>query len=202
MNPNSFLSHDVYPIVWTAFFFVTAAFVTLLFVRLIFNYQDPNPFGAVGRFSYRLKKQTERFVYPAARLLAQFRVDTRFAPLVTIFITLLLAYFLLGIVQNTFFVVDGLTEAIKTNNAKMLIGFVLYGLISVYILFIFLRFLSSWFVFARNTFFAFVQRITDPVLIPARRLIPTIGMFDISAMVVLILLGLLQTIVMRIFVYS
>lgn len=201
MNSYSFLLRDVYPIVWTAIFFVTAAFVALLVLRLIFNYQDPNPFGAVGRFSYKLKKQTERFVYPAARLLAQFRVDARFAPLVTIFITLLLAYFLLGIVQNTFFVVDGLTEAIRTNNAKMLIGFALYGLISIYILFIFLRFLSSWFVFARNTFFAFVQRVTDPVLIPARRLIPTIGMFDISAMIVLILLSFLQTIVMRIFVF-
>jgi YggT family protein len=177
------------------------AFVLTLILRLIFNYSDPNPFGSIGRFSYRLKKLTDRFVYPAARLLAQFRVDTRLAPLVTIFISVVLAYFALGIVSNTFFIVDGLVSAIKANNAKALVGFVLYGLLSIYILFIFIRFISSWFVFTRNTFLGFVQLVTDPILIPARRLIPTIGMFDISAMLVLLLLGFLQTIILRTFVY-
>jgi YggT family protein len=190
-----------YPIIQTVVIYAMLAFVLTLILRLIFNYSDPNPFGSVGRFSYKLKKLTDRFVYPAARLLAQFRVDTRLAPLVTIFISVVLAYFALGIVSNTFFIVDGLTEAIKANNAKALIGFVLYGLLSVYILFIFIRFISSWFVFTRNTFLGFVQRVTDPILIPARRLIPTIGMFDISAMLVLLLLGFLQTIILRTFVY-
>lgn len=170
-------------------------FVGALILRLIFNYSDPNPFGAVGRFSFNLKKATDRFVYPAARLLATFRVDTRLAPLVTIFLSIVLAYFTLQIIGNTFFIVDGLTDAILKNNAKALIGFVLYALVSVYILFIFIRFLASWFVFARNTFLGFVRRVTDPVLLPAQRLIPPVGMFDISAMLVLLLLGFLQTII-------
>ena len=170
-------------------------FVIALILRLIFNYSDPNPFGAVGRFSYNLKKLTDRFVYPAARLLATFRVDTRLAPLVTIFLSIVLAYFALQIIGNTFFIVDGLTDAILKNNAKALIGFVLYALVSVYILFIFIRFLASWFVFARNTFLGFVRRVTDPVLLPVQRLIPPIGIFDISAMLVLLLLGFLQTII-------
>ena len=190
-----------YPIIQTVVIYAMLAFVITLILRLIFNYSDPNPFGSVGRFSYKLKKLTDRFVYPAARLLAQFRVDTRLAPLVTIFISVVLAYFALGIISNTFFIVDGLSAAIKANNAKALIGFVLYGLLSIYILFIFIRFISSWFVFARNTFLDFVHRVTDPILIPARRLIPTIGMFDISAMLVLLLLGFLQTIILRTFVY-
>ncbi len=192
----------IYPLISSFVFFAAAFFVALLLIRLIFNYSDPNPFGAVGRFSYKLKKNTERFVYPAARLLAQFGVDTRLAPLVTIFISVILAYFLLQVVGNTFFIIDGLTSSIKTGNVKALIGFVLYALISVYILFIFIRFVGSWFVFAKNTFFGFVRRVTDPILIPAQRLIPTIGMFDISAMLVLLLLSFLQTIVLRIFVYS
>ncbi len=185
----------IYPVISLVVFYATAFFVGLLILRLIFNYSDPNPFGAVGRFGYRLRKATERFVYPAARLLAQFRVDTRLAPLVTIFISVLLAYFLLQVIGNTLFIIDGLISSIKFGNAKALIGFVLYALISVYILFIFIRFIGSWFVFSRNTFLGFVQRVTDPVLIPAQRLIPTIGMFDISAMLVLLLLGFLQTII-------
>ncbi len=191
----------IYPIISLIFIAATGAFVAILLLRLIFNYSDPNPFGKVGRFSYHLKKRSDRFVYPAARLLANFRADTRLAPLVTIFITIVLAYFLLGIIQNTFFIIDGLAQAIKANNARALIGFALYALVSVYILFIFIRFISSWFVFTKNTFLGFVQRVTDPILIPAQRLIPTIGMFDISAMLVLLLLGFLQTIILRTFVY-
>ncbi len=191
----------IYPLISLIVFYAAAFFVALLLIRLIFNYSDPNPFGTVGRLSYKLKKITERFVYPAARLLAQFRVDTRLAPLVTIFISVILAYFLLQVIGNTFFIIDGLASSIKTGNVKALTGFVLYALISVYILFIFIRFIGSWFVFAKNTFLGFVYRVTDPILIPAQRLIPTIGMFDISAMLVLLLLSFLQSIVLRIFVY-
>jgi YggT family protein len=190
-----------YPIIQTVVIYAMLIFVVALILRLIFNYSDPNPFGAVGRFSYNLKKATDRFVYPAARLLATFRVDTRLAPLVTIFLSVVLAYFTLQIISNTFFIVDGLTDAILRNNAKALIGFVLYALVSIYILFIFIRFLASWFVFTRNTFLGFVRRVTDPVLLPVQRLVPPIGMFDISAMLVLLLLGFLQTIILRAFVY-
>ena len=191
----------IYPLISLIVFYTAAFFVALLLIRLISNYSDPNPFGTVGRLSYKLKKITERFVYPAARLLAQFRVDTRLAPLVTIFISVILAYFLLQVIGNTFFIIDGLASSIKAGNVKAIIGFVLYALISVYILFIFIRFIDSWFVFAKNTFLGFVYRVTDPILIPAQRLIPTIGMFDISAMLVLLLLSFLQSIVLRIFVY-
>ncbi len=191
----------LYPIIQTVVIYAMLVFVIALILRLIFNYSDPNPFGAVGRFSYNLKKATDRFVYPAARFLATFRVDTRLAPLVTIFLALILAYFTLQIISNTFFIIDGLTGAVAAGNVKALIGFVLYALVSIYILFIFIRFLASWFVFTRNTFLGFVQRVTDPVLIPVQRLIPPIGMFDISAMLVLLLLGFLQTIILRTFVY-
>jgi YggT family protein len=183
-------------VVWSAFL----AFLTLLLLRLIFNYSDPNPFGKIGRLSFRIRKITERFVYPAARFLANFRVDTRLGPLLTIFISLVLTYFTLQIIGNTFFVIDGLQMGVAAGNPKVFIGFVLYGLLSVLVLFIFIRFLSSWFVFTRNTFLGFVKRATDPIMLPFQRLIPTIGMFDISAMVVLLLIGFLQSIVLNIFV--
>ena len=196
------LTDSVYPFISL---FVTSAFLVflaLMVLRLIFNYSDPNPFGKIGRFSFLLKKRTDRFVYPAAKFLASFRVNTRLAPLVTLFTAGVFTYFGLGIVHNTFFIIDGLTSGVITGNVKAFVGFVLYAALSVYVLFIFIRFLSSWFVFTRNTFLGFVQRVTDPVLIPFRRLIPPIGMFDISAMLLLLLIGFLQTIVLRIFVYS
>ena len=192
----------IYPIIQLVFFAIFCLFLTAMLMRLVFNFSDPNPFGKVGRFSYHLKKRTDKFVYPAARLLANYRSDTRYAPIITILIGAAITYFALRIIYETFYIIEKLSEATKTGNIKAFIGFVLYALLSVLVLFIFIRFISAWFVFTRSTFLAFVQRVTDPILIPVQRLIPPIGMFDISAMLVLILISFLQTIVLRIFVYS
>ena len=196
------LTLTIYPwislVVWTGFL----VFVVILLLRLIFNYADPNPFGAVGRFGYKIRKLTEKWVYPAARFLATFRIDSRLAPLLTMLIALVLTYFAMQIVGNTFFVIDGLTAGVLMGNTKVFIGFVLYGLLSILVLFIFIRFISSWFVFTRKTFLGFVKRVTDPIMIPAQRLIPPVGMFDISAMIVLLLISFLQMIVLNVFVRS
>jgi YggT family protein len=194
------LSATVYPIIalilWGAFL----VFLALLILRLIFNYADPNPFGKIGRFGFKIRKITERFVYPAARFLATFRIDSRYAPILTMLIALVLTFFVSQIVGNTFFVIDGLTMGIAAGNPKVIIGFVLYGLLSLLVLFIFIRFIASWFVFTRNTFLGFVMRVTNPIMLPVQKLIPPIGMFDISAMVVLIVISLLQGLVLSIFV--
>jgi YggT family protein len=194
------LSLNVYPIVWLILWGAFLIFLMFMVLRLIFNYADPNPFGTVGRFGFKIRKLTEKFVYPAARFLANFRVDSRLAPLVTIFIALVLTYFASQIIGNTFFVIDGLTQGVTTGNPKMFIGFVLYGLLSVLVLFIFIRFIASWFVFTRNTFLGFVMRVTNPIMLPVQKLIPPIGVFDLSAMIVLILISLLQSVVLNVFV--
>ncbi len=190
------LSLTVYPYIWLAGWALFLVFLFLMILRLVFNYSDPNPFGKVGRFSFKIRKMTERFVYSAARFLANFKVDIRLAPLVVIFVGLVITYFSLSILGNSFFIIDGLSLAISSGNIKATIGFILYGLLSLFVLFILLRFISQWFVFANNTFLAFVKKVTDPVLLPAQRLIPPVGMFDLSAMVVLILIFILQAIVM------
>lgn len=196
------LSLTVYPIIAMVLWAIAVVFVAILAVRMLLSYVDPNPFGAVGRMGFKIRKLTERFVYPAARLLAQYRLDTRLAPLITIFLTLVITYFLSSIIGNTFFIIDGLTAGVATGNPKMVIGFILYALLSILILFIFIRFLSSWFVFAKNWFLDIVRRVTDPIILPVQRLIPPLGMFDLSAMIVLVLIGLLQSVVLRIFVFS
>ena len=197
---NGTLTATVYPIVWMILWGAFLVFLTFMVLRLIFNYADPNPFGKVGRLGFKIRKLTEKWVYPASRFLANFRVDTRLAPLVTLFIGLVFTYFASNIIGNAFFVIDGLSMGIASGNPKMFIGFVLYGILSLLILFIFIRFLSQWFVFTRKTFLGFVMRVTDPIMLPVQKLIPPIGMFDISAMIVLIVIGLLQAVVLNIFV--
>ena len=196
------LSITVYPIVWMVLWGAFVVFLAFMLLRLIFNYADPNPFGAVGRCGFKIRKLTEKWVSPAARFLATFRIDTRLAPLVTIFIGLVFTYFASSILFNTFDIIDGLSRAISTGNPKMFVGYILYGLLCLLVLFIFIRFLSQWFVFTRKTFLGFVMRVTNPIMIPFQKIIPPIGMFDISAMIVLILIGLLQSVVLNLFVRS
>lgn len=194
------LSFTVYPIirlvVWGAFL----VFLALLMLRLIFSYSDPNPFGTVGRFSFKIRKITERFVYPASRFLSTFRVDIRLAPLVTAFIALVLTYFGMQIIGNAFFIIDGLSASISSGNVRATIGYFIYALLSIFVLFLIMRFVGQWFVFARNTFLAFVYKVTDPIMIPAQRLIPRVGMFDFSLLVVLILVSILQAAVIGLLV--
>lgn len=194
------LTSLVYPIFFLIVWSLFGIFLGMLILRLIFNYSDPNPFGKIGRFGFKVRKVTEKWVYPAARFFAMYRINTRLAPLLTMFIGFVFTYFFTQIVGNTFFVIDGLTAGVVTGNPKVIIGFVLYGLLSILVLFIFIRFIASWFVFTRRTFVAFVIRVTDPILLPVQRLIPPIGMFDISAMIVLLFIGFLQSIVLNIFV--
>lgn len=51
------------------------------------------------------------------------------------------------------------------------------------------RALSSWFPDARRHLIVqLLYQVTDPVMIPASRLIPRIGMIDISPMIVILVL--------------
>lgn len=190
----------VYPVIFMIVWSLFGIFLGMLILRMIFNYADPNPFGKVGRFGFKVRKTTEKWVYPAARFFAMYRVDTRLAPLLTMFIGFILTFFFMQIIGNTFFVIDGLVSGVVTGNRKVIVGFVLYGLLSVLVLFIFIRFISFWFVFTQKTFLGFVMKVTNPILLPVQRLIPPIGMFDISAMIVLLLISFLQSLVLKIFV--
>ena len=72
-------------------------------------------------------------------------------------------------------------------------------LIQIYILCFVARFVLSWFPPPREGFIAtansFLFTITEPLLGPARRLIPPMGMFDVSSMIVLLGLIVVQQIV-------
>jgi len=68
-------------------------------------------------------------------------------------------------------------------------------LLQLYIFAIFGRILLTW-IPGLDPYHPAVQmlaRITDPVLEPARRLIPSIGMIDISPIVVLLALSFIQS---------
>jgi len=84
----------------------------------------------------------------------------------------------------------------------MFIGFLrtfLDLLFQILILAIIARALLSWFpVRPGNPFYALaviLHQITEPILAPLRRIIPMIGMIDISPLVAMLLLGFLQRVI-------
>ncbi len=75
--------------------------------------------------------------------------------------------------------------------------FIVKTLLDLYIITFILRFILQW-VRAdfRNPITQFFVRITNPLVIPARRLIPSIGGFDTALIVIVLLLELTVTIVL------
>lgn len=162
-------------------------------VRLIFNYSDPNPFGSLGRFAAWLKRATDSLVRPVADWLAMGRFDKRLAPLVTILLACLVGYFFLQAVNAVTTTLDGLISSLASGRILAFVGFLLYGLLSFLALAIFIRILLTWFITYGNALTRFLARVTDPVLIPFRRLIPPLGgMIDVSPIIVLFLIDLFQ----------
>ncbi len=53
---------------------------------------------------------------------------------------------------------------------------------------IFIRVVLSWFVTRPNTLTIILDKITEPILAPLRRIIPRAGMFDFTPLVAIILL--------------
>lgn len=182
----------VYPVIKGFIAFLVMIVVIFMIMRLIFNYTDPNPFGLIGRISFRIKKWTDKFVYPIASFLARMKIDTRIAPLIGILISCVIGYFILQLFYNLFFTVDGVAEGFRTASITRIVGFLLYGFLGFYSLMIVIRIVLSWIVTGTNKALRFLHRLTDPILEPFRKIIPPLGMFDISPIVVLFLLNFLQ----------
>lgn len=182
----------VLPVFQTLIIAIVMVVVVLMTLRLIFNYADPNPFGAIGKFSYKLKKFTDRIVQPPAMFLARLGMNTKIAPLLTILVFCIFGYFTLEFLTVVFETIDGVIKSAGEGNLVRLVGHLLVGFLGVYILFIWMRIIFSWFLSYTNRLMRFLMRVTDPVLEPFRRLIPPVAMFDISPIIVLFILRFLQ----------
>lgn len=61
---------------------------------------------------------------------------------------------------------------------------------------IFLRAILSWFAISPyNPIVVFLDRITEPILSPLRRVVPRIGMIDITPMVAIVLLLIIASLI-------
>jgi YggT family protein len=186
------LQANLYPVVRGFIGFCAMIVILLMVLRLIFNYTDPNPFGLIGRFAFKIKKLTDKFVYPIARFLAERRVNTKIAPLIALLGFIVVGYFTLQLFFYFFFAIDNVIFGIRNASITRVVGGILFGFLGIYSLLIVFRIILSWITSYSNKVLKFLMKLTDPILEPFRRLIPPIGMFDLSPIIVLLLLNFLQ----------
>jgi len=169
---------------------VIAAVILLMIIRLIADAMDLNPFAWTSRTIRRL---SDGLVMPVRGGLRAFGVEPKFAPLVVILISILLGYFLLQLVSTIFTTIVGVMDSAQRGAFIWVLGFILYGLLSIYSLLIIIRIVFSWGMLDyTNRIMRFLIDVTEPLLGPLRRVIPLLGRFDISPIVALLLLWILQ----------
>ncbi len=174
---------------WYAVVTVIFVVIVLMLLRYVINYANINPFG---RTAFLIRRYSDRLVNPVRGGLLSYGIDPKFAPLLTILITILFGYFLLQLIGNVLFMAAGITASLLDGKPLALVGYLLYGLLAIYALLIIVRVIFSWGMSYSNPLMRFLVLVTEPILAPARRIIPTIGMFDISPIIVIFVLQLFQ----------
>ncbi|SRR6266536_879247 len=169
---------------------IITGIIILVLLRLIANYTDLNPFTWSA---LTIRRLTDPLITPVRRALAGFGVDPKYAPLVTILIAILVGWFGLQLVASLANTVAGVVLSLQGLAIVAIVGYVLYGLLAVYTLLIFIRIVFSWAMLSySNRVMRFLVNTTEPLLGPLRRIIPPLGMFDISPFVAFIILWLFQ----------
>jgi YggT family protein len=82
-------------------------------------------------------------------------------------------------------------------NHGIIYGIILYGTGAI-IIAMFVRAVASWFrIDERYAFIRFLARLTDPFIVPIRRIIRPVGMIDIAFFIAWFLVATVQTLLLQ-----
>jgi YggT family protein len=170
---------------------VIVAAIVLIVLRSVFDYMDANPFtwSAVT-----LRRSTEPVLGSVRAVLRGFRLDPKVAPFIAVILIIVAGYMVVLVVGSTLNTIAGIIYAVSSRQLGApvaIIGYLLFGFLSLYTLAIFIRIIFSWVGMSyANPLMRFFFRTTEPLLGPLRRTIPPMGMFDISPIVAFVILWL------------
>ena len=166
------------------------AIIALMIIRLITDAMDLNPFAWTSRTVRRL---TDGFVMPVRGGLRQLGVDPRFAPLVVILLVILIGYFIIWLVGTIVATILGVGQSVRRGAMIVAVGYIIYGLLSIYLILIAARVIFSWGrVSYGNRVMRFLVNTTEPLLGPLRRMLPPLGWIDISPLVATLIILLFR----------
>ena len=191
----------MYSVIKTIFFVITylvtasiLGVVLLVVLQLIFQMADVNPFSKPALWMRRL---SDPLLQPARLKLRMMGVEPKFAPLAVILVTILLGYFAIQLGESIAVPLQGIVWSVQSKAPVHIVGYVIYGALSVFYLLLFMRFILSWIWSPyENKVMLFLVRATNPVLEPIRRLIPPCGRVDLSfflaPLILFLMISLLQ----------
>ena len=167
--------------------------IALILLRSLFNYIDVNPFTWQAR---NVRRATDPVIMPARRMLMAFRLDPKVAPFIVIILMIVIGYLIVQIAGTLLNTIAGILYAVTERRASApagIAGYLLFGFLGLYTLAIFVRIILSWFgTIHANRLMRFLIRLTEPLLSPLRRMLPTVGMFDISPIVAFLIVFVCQ----------
>jgi YggT family protein len=174
---------------------VVLAGILLIILRTIFNYVDVNPFTWHAR---NVRRATDPIIAPVRRMLVSFRLDPKVAPFIIVILMIVIGYLIVQIANTLLNTIAGMLYTVTERAAAPvgIVGYLLFGAFGLYTLAIFVRIVLAWMgVSYANSLNRFLIRITEPLLGPLRRIVPTVGMFDISPIVAFLVLWVCQSVV-------
>lgn len=164
--------------------------ILVVILRLLVDHLDLNPFGAAARHIRRL---SDPLIMPVRGTLRGFGIDPKYAPLVTILVSILLGWFVLQLVASVANTIAGVLLSSQRGALVPAVGYVLYGALAFYSLLIFIRIIFAWVMVSySNRLMRILVNVTEPLLGPLRRMVPPVGRFDISPLVAFIILWIFQ----------
>jgi YggT family protein len=175
-------------VTWGITALIVAAIVLIL-LRSLLNYMEVNPFtwSAIS-----LRRATEPVLSRVRAVLLGFRLDPKVAPFIAVILIILAGYMVILVMESVLNTVAGIIFALSARQIGApvaVIGYLIFGFLSLYTLTIFIRIIFSWLGFSySNRLMRFVFQVTEPLLGPLRRTVPAVGMFDISPIVAFLIL--------------
>jgi YggT family protein len=193
----------IYAFIWWAATAIGAAGILLIILRSLFLYTDVNPFTWHAR---NVRRVTDPVILPARRMLVALRLDPMVAPFIVVILLILILVLLVQFAGNVLNMVAGILYVVANRRPgapAAIVGYLLFGLLGLYTLAIFGRIIFSWVGAGyANRLARFLIQVTEPLLAPVRRLVPTVGMFDISPLVAFFILWIAQSIVAAVLLHD
>lgn len=170
MNP---LMHALVFLIQTVFGF----YLSLILLRLLLQWIRADFYNPLSQFIIKLTKPV---IVPLRRAIPSYR-NLDLASVVALFLLTALKLILLVLFGGYRFGPVGLLFLIVAD--------ILSLMVSLYFFLFIGQFILSW-INPHNMIYDTISRLTDPILIPIRRLVPPIAGFDLSIMVAMIALQL------------
>jgi YggT family protein len=175
---------------WVLILVVLGA-VALMLLRWLFL--SIQPFGWA---SYYVRRATDPLIWPIAQLMPG---NQNSAPLLLILGVLMSAFFVKWLTDDLIQAVLGLLYGLSSGMPLQMIGWLLYGGVAVLLVLIVARIVFSWLPFMRDGRFMWtLHQLTEPIMGPFRQIIPQMGMFDLSPILLIFLLQFAQGAIVRV----